>query len=174
MPFGLANAPEVFQAFVNDVLREMLNHFVFVYLDDILFSDSLQEHIHHVQQVPRKLLENHLFVKLEKCEFHVPKVSFLGYVVSQEGIQMEPTKVSAITNWPQPKSLKQVQRFLGFGNFYRKFIRNFSTIAALWCHWLEGVSIHLLCGRITKTCPTYSSQNALTPGRPGGLFFHTF
>jgi len=92
MPFGLANAPEVFQAFVNDVLREMLNHFVFVYLDDILFSDSLQEHIHHVQQVPRKLLENHLFVKLEKCEFHVPKVSFLGYVVSQEGIQMEPTK----------------------------------------------------------------------------------
>ncbi len=88
MPFGLANAPAVFQAFINDVLREMLNHFVFVYLDDILiFSDSLQEHIDHVQQVLKKLLENHLFVKLEKCEFHVSQVSFLGYVVSQEGIR---------------------------------------------------------------------------------------
>ncbi len=131
MPFGLANAPAVFQAFINDVLREMLNRFVFVYLDDILiFSDSLQEHIDHIQQVLKKLLENHLFVKLEKCEFHVSQVSFLGYVVSQEGIQMEPRKVSAITNWPQPKTLKQVQRFLGFANFYRRFIHNFSTIAA--------------------------------------------
>ncbi len=131
MPFGLANAPAVFQAFINDVLREMLNRFVFVYLDDILiFSDSRQEHIDHVQQVLKKLLENHLFVKLEKCEFHVSQVSFLGYVVSQEGIQMEPRKVSAITNWPQPKTLKQVQRFLGFANFYRRFIHNFSTIAA--------------------------------------------
>lgn len=131
MPFGLANAPAVFQAFINDVLREMLNRFVFVYLDDILISsNSLQEHIHHVQQVLKKLLENHLFVKLEKCEFHVSQVSFLGYVVSQEGIQMELKKVSAITNWPQPKTLKQVQGFLGFANFYRKFIRNFSTIAA--------------------------------------------
>ncbi len=132
MPFGLANAPAVFQAFINDVLREMLNRFVYLpYLDDILiFSDSLQEHIDHVQQVLKKLLENHLFVKLEKCEFHVSQVSFLGYVVSQEGIQMEPWKVSAITNWPQPKTLKQVQRFLGFANFYRRFIHNFSTIAA--------------------------------------------
>ncbi len=95
----------------------------------MIFSDSLQEHIDHIQQVLKKLLENHLFVKLEKCEFHVSQVSFLD-VVSQEAIQMEPRKVSAITNWPQPKTLKQVQRFLGFANFYRRFIHNFSTIAA--------------------------------------------
>lgn len=93
MPFGLANAQVVFQGFINNMLREMLNHFVFVYLDDILFfSNSLKEHILHVRQVLQGLLKNQLFVKPEKCEFHEPHVSFLGIVISQDGIQME-TKI---------------------------------------------------------------------------------
>ncbi|KAI7804820.1 hypothetical protein IRJ41_020769 [Triplophysa rosa] len=109
MPFGLANAPAVFQTLINDVLREFLNHFVFVYLDDILiFSNSLHEHIFHVRQVLQRLLDNQLFIKLEKCEFHVSQVSFLGYVISQDGIQMELKKVSAVIDWPLPKTLKQV------------------------------------------------------------------
>ena len=84
MPFGLTNAPAVFQALVNDVLRDMLNKFVFVYLDDILiFYRSKDEHIHQVQRVLQRLLENSLFVKAEKCEFHVPSVSFLGYVIGR-------------------------------------------------------------------------------------------
>ncbi len=131
MPFGLVNAPAVFQALINDVLSDMLNRFVFVYLDDILiFSKNLQEHVQHVRLVLKQLLRNHLFVKLEKSEFHVQEVSFLGFIVSKGHIQMDPAKTQAVRDWPRPTSAKQVQRFLGFSNFYRRFIRNFSAIAA--------------------------------------------
>ena len=131
MPFGLTNAPAVFQSLVNDILRDMLNKFVFVYLDDILiFSKNERDHVHHVQSVLQRLLENSLFVKAEKCEFHAPTVSFLGYVVKQGSIEMDATKVAAVTSWPVPKSRKELQRFLGFANFYRRFIRGYSTIAA--------------------------------------------
>ncbi|CAJ1048226.1 uncharacterized protein lrfn4b [Xyrichtys novacula] len=131
MPFGLTNAPAVFQALINDVLRDMINQYVFVYLDDILiFSRSKEQHIHHVQSVLQCLLENSLYVKAEKCEFHVPSASFLGYNVAQGSIQMDPAKVSAVTSWPVPENRKQLQRFLGFANFYRCFIRNYSSVAA--------------------------------------------
>ncbi|KAK7883026.1 hypothetical protein WMY93_029200 [Mugilogobius chulae] len=131
MPFGLTNAPAVFQSFVNDILRDMLDIFVFVYLDDILiFSPDPDSHVQHVRQVLQRLLEHQLYVKAEKCEFHVSSVSFLGYVVSEGEIKMDPAKISAVRDWPTPTTRKQVQRFLGFANFYRKFIRNFSGIAA--------------------------------------------
>ena len=131
MPFGLTNAPAVFQSLVNDVLRDMLNRFVFVYLDDILiFSRSKEEHVHHVQKVLQRLLENSLFVKAEKCEFHASSVPFLGYVVGRGTVEMDSAKVSAVTTWPAPDSRKQLQRFLGFANFYRRFIRGYSSVAA--------------------------------------------
>jgi len=131
MPFGLTNAPAVFQALVNDVLRDMLDRYVFVYLDDILiFSKTLKEHIHHVQTVLQRLLENSLFVKTEKCEFHTSSVAFLGYIVGQGSVEMDPSKVSAVTSWRVPDSRKELQRFLGFANFYRRFIRGYSTVAA--------------------------------------------
>ena len=131
MPFGLTNAPAVFQALVNDILREMLNKFVFVYLDDILiFSRTLSEHTRHVQLVLSRLLENSLYVKAEKCEFHAKSLPFLGYIVAEGSIQMDPAKVSAVTSWPIPGDRKKLQQFLGFANFYRKFIRNYSTVAS--------------------------------------------
>lgn len=131
MPFGLTNAPAVFQALINDVLRDMINVFVFVYLDDILiFSKSLHEHHHHVRLVLHRLLRNHLYVKPEKCEFHVTEVSFLGFIIKQGQIQMDPRKTKAVREWQVPKSVKEVQQFLGFANFYRRFIRNFSSVAA--------------------------------------------
>jgi hypothetical protein len=131
MPFGLTNAPAVFQALVNNILRDMLHQFVFVYIDDILiFSRSLAEHKLHVRQVLQRLLENRLFVKAEKCEFHVPSVAFLGFIISQGRVEMDPGKVTAVTDWPTPTNRKQLQRFLGFANFYRRFIRNYSHIAA--------------------------------------------
>lgn len=131
MPFGLTNAPAVFQALINDVLRDMLNKFVFVYLDDILiFSNSFQEHVQHVHKVLRHLLDNHLYIKPEKCQFHVSQVKFLGFVIEPGQIQMDPQKIQAVVDWPSPSSVKEVQRFLGFANFYRKFILNFSTVAA--------------------------------------------
>lgn len=87
MPFGFPNAPAVFQALVNDVLRDMLNHFVFVYLDNILiFSKNEKDHVQHVRQVLQQLLENQLFVKAEKCEFHQQTISFLGFIVSPGNI----------------------------------------------------------------------------------------
>ena len=102
----------------------MLNIFVFVYLDDILiFSSSLQEHTKHVRQVLKRLLDSHLYVKPDKCEFHSSRVQFLGFVVEPGRVQMDPRKVGAVADWPTPKSVKEVQRFLGFTNFYRKFIR---------------------------------------------------
>ncbi|KAI3375471.1 hypothetical protein L3Q82_003803 [Scortum barcoo] len=131
MPFGLTNAPAVFQGFINEVLREYLNDFVFVYLDDILiFSPDPATHQLHVRLVLSRLLENKLFVKAEKCEFHASSVAFLGFIVSPNCIKMDPEKVSAVANWPPLTSRKKVQQFLGFANFYRKFIRNFSAVAA--------------------------------------------
>uniref|UniRef100_A0A8C1TGE2 Gypsy retrotransposon integrase-like protein 1 n=1 Tax=Cyprinus carpio TaxID=7962 RepID=A0A8C1TGE2_CYPCA len=131
MPFGLSNSPGVFQALVNDVLRDMVDQFIYVYLDDILiFSSSLQEHVQHVRRVLQRLLENGLFVKAEKCVFHAQSVPFLGYIVSSEGIRMDPDKVKAVIDWPSPDSRKALQRFLGFANFYRRFIRNFSQLAS--------------------------------------------
>ncbi|KAI2654269.1 Transposon Tf2-6 polyprotein [Labeo rohita] len=131
MPFGLANSPSCFQAFVNEVFRDMLNRWVIVYIDDILiYSNSYSEHIQHVQAVLRRLIAHQLYAKEEKCAFHQDKVSFLGYIISSEGVAMDERKVEALLNWPRPSTLRELQRFLGFANFYRRFIRNFSTAAA--------------------------------------------
>ena len=130
MPSGLTSAPAVFQALVNDVLRDMLTHSLFDYLDDIfIFHKSCEEHVHHVQSVLQRLLKNSLFVKAEKCKFHVPSVSFLRYILAQGSVQMDLPKVSAVTSWPVLDSRKQLQRFLGFASFYHHFIHNYSSIA---------------------------------------------
>ena len=131
MPFGLSNAPAVFQAMVNDVLRDFLNCFVFVYLDDILiFSRTMEAHHLHVRQVLQRLLENKLFVKAEKCSFHTESTPFLGFIVERGQVRAAPEKIQAVTGWPHPTSRKQLQRFLGFANLYRRFIRNYSRLAA--------------------------------------------
>ncbi len=131
MPFGLSNCPSVFQAFINYVFRDMLNQWVIVYIDDILiYSETYAEHVRHVRAVLKRLQQHQLYAKAEKCEFHQETISFLGYVISSRGVDKDEQKVQAVVNWPQPTTLKELQRFLGFANFYRRFIRNFSTIAA--------------------------------------------
>ncbi len=131
MLFGLVNSPSVFQSFINDVFRDMLDHYVIVYIDDILiYSETLQEHIQHVRSVLQHLIKYQLYAKLEKCEFHTTSDTFLGYIISQEGVAMDEGKVHAVLNWPLPSNIKELQRFLGFANFYRRFIRGFSSIAA--------------------------------------------
>ncbi|KAI2646625.1 Transposon Tf2-6 polyprotein [Labeo rohita] len=139
MPFGLVNSPSVFQAFVNDVFRDMLNRWVIVYIDDILiFSDTLESHIQHVRAVLQRLIDHQLYAKFEKCEFHRTVTSFLGYIIGSEGVAMDDKKVQAVLNWPPPTSVKELQRFLGFANFYRRFIRNFSSVAAPLTSLLRG------------------------------------
>ncbi len=131
MPYGLANSPAIFQSFINEIFKDLLNKFVIAYIDDILiFSKTEQEHISHVRTVLSRLLENQLYVKAEKCEFHVNQTSFLGYHISSQGVKMNNLKVQAVTEWPQPRTIKDLQRFLGFANFYRRFIRSYSMVAS--------------------------------------------
>ena len=104
MPFGLTNAPAVFQSLVNDVLRDMLNHTVSVYIDNILiFSKSMEEHRVHVRQVLQRLLENRLYVKAEKCKFHVPSISFLGYIIGRAGLKWNPLRSQRWLSSPLPQ-----------------------------------------------------------------------
>ncbi|KAL0153076.1 hypothetical protein M9458_051675 [Cirrhinus mrigala] len=138
MPYGLSISPSVFQTFMNEVFREFLHRFVVVYIDNILiYSRNLAEDRQHVQQVLHKLREHSLYLKLEKCEFHRSSVQFLGYI-SAEGVQMDQGKVSAIQEWPQPLTVKELQRFLGFSNFYRCFIKDYSSITAPLTSLLRG------------------------------------
>ncbi|KAG1930726.1 hypothetical protein F2P79_022123, partial [Pimephales promelas] len=139
MPFGLSNSPSVFQAFVNEIFWDMLHQRVIVYSDDILiYSDSLEEHVQDVRSVLKRLIDNQLYAKVSKCEFHRTRISLLGYIISANGVLMDDSKVSAVGNWPQPSSVKELQRFLSFANFYRRFIRNFSVTAAPLTSLLQG------------------------------------
>lgn len=129
MPFGLCNAPATFQARINEVLHEYLDVFCTAYIDDVLiFSDSKEEHREHVLKVLDKLQEAGLQLDIKKCAFEVTEVTYLGMIISTEGVRMDPKKVECITKWEAPESVKDVQGFLGFANFYRRFIKNFSKI----------------------------------------------
>lgn len=130
MPFGLANAPACFQRFIQWVLREYLDVFCFVYLDDILIlSKTEEEHLVYIDKILLALSENKLTASPGKCSFFQDSVKFLGFVISTTGISMDPEKLKSISEWPFPRSLKDLQCFLGFANFYRRFIENFSGVA---------------------------------------------
>lgn len=151
MPFGLTNTPAVFQALINDILWDMLNKFAFVYLDDILiFSQSKVEHVQHVGLVLQQLLANRLFVKAEKCKFHTSSMSFLGFVVAQGQLSPDPANVRAVMEWPNPSSRKQLQQFLGFADYYRRFIHDYSKVAAPLTR-LTSASVGLLRTRRRST-----------------------
>jgi hypothetical protein len=120
IPFGLTNALATFQAYINNVLRKYLDVFIVVYLDDILvYSKTYEEHVQHVRYVLTALRDADLRIKAEKTEFYKQEVKFLGYIVSREGLKMDSKKIEAITSWPKPSTVKEVQSFLGFANFYR-------------------------------------------------------
>jgi hypothetical protein len=130
MPFGLINAPAIFQHLINDIFRKFLDDFVVCYLDDILiFSKNREEHEQHVRPMLQKLRDAGLYTKLEKCVFHQPQVEFLGYIISNEGLIMDPKKIQVVTDWLTPKTIRDVQCFLGFANIYRIFIKNYSQVA---------------------------------------------
>jgi hypothetical protein len=119
MPFGLANAPATFQAYINKALSDLLDICCVVYLDDILiYSSSIEEHHRHVRMVMDRLRQYKLYVKLSKCAFDTDTVRFLGFIIDPTGIHMEPEHISTIKDWPMPKSVKEIQVFLGFANFY--------------------------------------------------------
>jgi hypothetical protein len=131
MPFGLCNAPATFQALMNDVLRPFLRRFVLVFFDDILiYSSSCANHLRYLRAVFTILQQHRLFVKRSKCAFGERSIAYLGHVISEVGVAMDPAKVQAVSAWPQPRSARVVRRFLGLAGYYRKFVQDYSSIAA--------------------------------------------
>ena len=130
MPFGLTNGPATFQRFMNDILRECMDEYAIAFVDDILiYSQTLEEHQRHVREVLSRLRKAGLQVALSKCEFSVQQTKSLGFIVTTEGISVDPEKIKVILEWKAPSTVKGVQSFLGFCNFYRRFIDKYSLIS---------------------------------------------
>lgn len=131
MFFGLSNSPATFQTMMNSLFRDLINRGkVVIYMDDIMiFTTTLKEHRSVVREVLQILRENKLYLKHEKCDFEALETEYLGLVVAENTVKMDPAKVSAVVDWPTPRSKKELRGFLGFLNFYRRFIKNFTQIA---------------------------------------------
>jgi hypothetical protein len=129
MPFGLTNAHITFMRLLNKVLHSFIGKFVVFYFNDILiYNKSLNKHIEHLCAIFCALREARLFANLEKCTFCTDRVTFLGYVVTPQGIEVDEVKIEAIKSWSIPTTLTQLQSFLRLARFYRRFMRYFSTI----------------------------------------------
>ena len=133
MFFGLTNSPATFQAMMNELLRDLINiGKVAVFIDDVIVGTEMEEgHDELVAEVIKRLEENDLYVKPEKCKWKVKEVEFLGVVIGPEGIKMEKEKVKGVLEWLTPKCVKEVQKFLGLANYYRRFTEGFATVARL-------------------------------------------
>lgn len=138
MPFGLTNAPATFCTLMNGLFRHLLDKSVVVYLDDIVvYSGTIEEHLHHLREVFQILRDNHLFVKKEKCSFGQTQINFLGHVIGSGKIRMDMEKVKAIRDWNTPKNVSQLRSFLGLANYYRRFIRDYSKRAVALTNLLK-------------------------------------
>jgi hypothetical protein len=135
LPFGLTNGPATYERYMNDVLFDYLDDFCTAYLDDILiYSEDELEHEEHVKKVLRRLQDAGLQVDLKKCEFSVTRTKYLGFIITTEGIEVDPEKVAAVVNWKAPQNVRGIQSFLGFCNFYRRFIQDYGKIAKPLVH----------------------------------------
>jgi hypothetical protein len=130
VPFGLSNAPVVFICLMNGVFRDYLDKFVIVFLDDILvYSKSEEEHEKHLRMVQQVLREHQLYAKLRKCSFYQSQIHYLGHIISEEGIAMDPEKVEVIQEWSMPRNVVEVRYFMGLEGYYRRIIARFSKIS---------------------------------------------
>jgi len=131
MYFGFSNAPATFQSMMNDILGDLIHiRLVMVYLDNILiFGTCLKEHRQLVKEVLKRLQFNDLYAKAEKCVFEQSSIKYLGIIISENKVQMDEERLSGVLEWPVPTKVKQVQAFLGFANFYRRFIENFAKMS---------------------------------------------
>ena len=140
LPFGLTNAPAVFQSVMNQVFREHLNKRVCVYLDDILvFSQTPEQHVKDLRTVLELLRAHGFKCRPHKCEFFKPELKFLGHIVGADGMKPDPAKIATINNWPTPKSVYDVRAFLGLANYFRKYIRGYAALATPLTDLLKGL-----------------------------------
>lgn len=126
MFFGLTNSPATFQTMMDHVFRDIIDqNDIMIYMDDIFIyaGKTMEEHNTIVWKVLKRLSDNDLYLKLEKCEFGQKEISYLGVIISEGQFRMDPIKVKGIQEWPTPQKVKDIQAFLGFGNFYRRFIK---------------------------------------------------
>jgi hypothetical protein len=138
MSFGLTNAPAAFMEAMNKMLHDFLDDFVVVFLDDILiYSNTEEEHEHHLRLVLDALRKNQFYDKLKKCAFWLSKVAFLGHVINQYGIAVDPKNVAAVVEWKRPSSVSEIRSFLGLAEYYRRFMPNFSSITKSLMKLLE-------------------------------------
>lgn len=144
LPFGLKNAPSIFQRALDDILREHIGKICFIYIDDIIiFSKDDDTHIENLAKIFQTLQSANMKCQLDKCEFMKNKVEFLGFVVSDRGIETNPNKVAAIANYPCPKTLRDLRSFLGLSGYYRRFIQNYAKLAKPLTSLLRGEDGHV-------------------------------
>jgi len=131
MFFGMTNSPATFQAMMNKILRDLINEGkVAVFVDNVLVGTEMEEgHDEIVEEILRRLEENDLYIKPEKCMWKARKIGFLGVVIGPNGIEMEAEKVERVLSWLQLKNVKDVRKFLGLANYYRRFIKDFAWVA---------------------------------------------
>src|SRR5438270_2478035 len=130
MPFGLTNAPAVFMDLMNKVYQPYLDEFVVVFIDDILiYSKTEEEHARHLRIALQVLRDHKLYAKYSKCEFWMKEVKFLGHIVSEKGISVDPSKIESVTEWEKPKTVFDVRSFLGLAGYYRRFVQDFAKLA---------------------------------------------
>ena len=151
LPFGLCNAPAVFQAEMNRIFGKQLNKFVCVYLDDILiYSKNEEEHMEHIRTVLNVLRKHNYKARLTKSEFFKQELRFLGHILSSEGIKPDPAKVSVVSGWPQPRSVYEVRSFLGLANYFRRYIRGYARMACPLTDLLKGIDASDRKGRLLQ------------------------
>lgn len=139
LPFGLKNAPSIFQRALDDILREHIGKSCYVYIDDIvIFSKNEKDHFKHLNDIFETLNAANMKVQLDKCEFLKEEVEFLGFIVSHNGVKANPKKVEAIVNFPYPTTLKELRSFLGLSGYYRRFIKGYADIAKPLTRLLRG------------------------------------
>jgi len=128
MFFGMTNSPATFQVIMNEILRDLINEGkIAAFVDDVLVGTETEEGYDEiVEEILRRLEKNNLYIKPEKCVWKVRKIGFLGVVIGPNGIEMEEEKVDGVLSWPQPKNVKDVRKFLGLINYYRRFIKDFT------------------------------------------------
>jgi len=133
MYFRLTSSPATFQAMMNNLFRDMINKGdVATFIDDVLVATETKKgHNEIVKEVLKQLEENNLYVKPKKCVWKVKEISFLGVIMGPKGFRMEKKKVEKVTNWPTPQYVKDVQKFLGLANYYRRFVKDFAKITKL-------------------------------------------